>query len=93
MQALFTPDPIAVGIPTEHDPILIDMSASFTINGMTGRLRKEGKCFAGNWAITAAGAPTDDPGVLFGDPPGTLLPTGGRDHGHKGTIWRSPSRR
>ena len=34
--------------------------------------------------MTAAGEPSDDPGVLVAEPPGTLLPTGGRDHGHKG---------
>ena len=34
--------------------------------------------------MTAAGEPSDDPGVLFAEPPGTLLPTGGREHGHKG---------
>jgi LDH2 family malate/lactate/ureidoglycolate dehydrogenase len=83
-EALFTPDPIAVGIPTGGAPILIDMSASITTNGMTARLRNEGKRFPGPWAMTAAGAPTDDPNVLFGQPPGTLLPTGGREHGHKG---------
>ena len=27
---------------------------------------------------------TDNPDVLFANPPGTLLPTGGTDHGHKG---------
>ena len=84
LQALFTPDPIAVGIPTGGDPILIDMSASITTNGMTGRLRKEGRSFPGRWAMTASGEPTDDPGVLFAKPPGTLLPTGGREYGHKG---------
>ena len=39
---MFTPDPIAVGIPTDGDPILIDMSASITTNGMTNRLRTRG---------------------------------------------------
>ncbi len=34
--------------------------------------------------MTADGAPSDDPDVLFAEPPGTLLPTGGLDHGHKG---------
>jgi LDH2 family malate/lactate/ureidoglycolate dehydrogenase len=84
LTAVFTPDPLALGIPTEGDPILIDMSASITTNGLTGRLRKEGRRFPGPWAMTAAGEPSDDPGALFTDPPGTLLPTGGRDHGHKG---------
>jgi LDH2 family malate/lactate/ureidoglycolate dehydrogenase len=84
LQALFTPDPIAVGIPTDGDPILIDMSASITTNGMTERLHKDGRRFPGHWAMTASGEPTDDPAVLFAEPRGTLLPTGGREHGHKG---------
>jgi LDH2 family malate/lactate/ureidoglycolate dehydrogenase len=84
LQALFTPNPIAVGIPTDGDPILIDMSASITTNGLSGRLHKEGRRFPGDWAMTASGVPTADPGVLFAEPRGTLLPTGGREHGHKG---------
>jgi LDH2 family malate/lactate/ureidoglycolate dehydrogenase len=83
-KAVFTPDPIAVGIPTDGDPILIDISASITTNGLTDRLRREGKRFPGPWALDAAGRPTDDPAVVFADPPGTLLPVGGTDHGHKG---------
>lgn len=84
LEALFTPDPIAVGIPTDTDPILIDMSASITTNGMTARLKKEGRRFPGKWGMTAEGEATDDPNVLSTDPPGTLLPTGGREYGHKG---------
>jgi LDH2 family malate/lactate/ureidoglycolate dehydrogenase len=84
LKAVFTPDPIAVGIPTGDDPILIDMSASITTNGMTNRLRREGRRYPGPWAMDAKGAATDDPNALFTDPPGTLQPTGGRDHGHKG---------
>ncbi len=84
LEALFTPDPIAFGIPTEGDPILIDMSASITTNGMTARLQNQGKRFPGLWGMTAAGQASDDPHVLATAPPGTLLPTGGKDHGHKG---------
>jgi LDH2 family malate/lactate/ureidoglycolate dehydrogenase len=83
-KAVLTPDPIAAGIPTDGDPILIDLSASITTNGMSDRLRREGKRFPGPWALDAAGHPTDDPAVLFADPPCTLLPAGGTDHGHKG---------
>jgi LDH2 family malate/lactate/ureidoglycolate dehydrogenase len=85
-QAVLTPDPIAVGIPTDRDPILIDMSASITTNGLTDRLRREGRRFPGPWAMDAEGRPTDDPNVLYADPPGTLLPAGGTDHGHKGYM-------
>src|SRR5579883_2725549 len=82
--AVVTPDPLAAGIPTDGDPILIDVSASITTNGMAGRLRREGRRFPGPWALDADGRPTDDPAALFTDPPGTLLPVGGADYGHKG---------
>jgi LDH2 family malate/lactate/ureidoglycolate dehydrogenase len=81
---VFTPDPIAVGIPTDGDPILIDTSASITTNGMSGRLRAEGRRFPHAWLLDAAGMPTDDPQVLVARPPGTIQPAGGLDHGHKG---------
>jgi LDH2 family malate/lactate/ureidoglycolate dehydrogenase len=82
--AVFTPDPIAVGIPTEADPILIDTSASITTNGMSARLRQEGSRFPHPWLLDAAGYPTDDPNVLVAEPSGTIQPAGGLDHGHKG---------
>jgi LDH2 family malate/lactate/ureidoglycolate dehydrogenase len=83
-KAVLTPDPIAIGIPTDGDPILIDISSSITTNAMSDRLRREGKRFPGPWVLDAAGRATDDPGVLIANPPGTILPTGGIDHGHKG---------
>lgn len=83
-EPVFTPDPIAAGIPTGGDPILIDTSASITTNGLTGRLHSEGKKLPGNWVQDANGTRTDDPGVLFTDPPGTILPIGGQEYGHKG---------
>jgi LDH2 family malate/lactate/ureidoglycolate dehydrogenase len=82
--AVFTPDPIAVGIPTEGDPILVDTSASITTNGMSARVRAEGRRFPHAWLLDADGEPTDDPQVLVAEPRGTILPAGGLDHGHKG---------
>ncbi len=83
-RAVFTPDPYAFGIPTSGDPILIDTSASITTNGMSNRLLAEGKTFDHPWLLTAEGEPSNDPKVFNTDPPGTILPTGGVDHGHKG---------
>src|SRR5262249_21717733 len=83
-KAVFTPDPIAFGIPTDGDPILVDISASITTNGMTNRLRREGRRSPGAGAIDSAGGETADPAVLSTDPPGTILPIGGTVYGHKG---------
>ena len=83
-RAVFTPDPYAIGIPTSGDPILIDTSASITTNGMCGRLLAEGATFEHSWLLTADGEPSRDPSIFSADPPGTILPTGGLDHGHKG---------
>ena len=82
--AVMTPNPFAAAWPTEGDPVMLDVSASITTNALTNRLRAEKKKFSGQWALDATGTPTDDPNALFATPPGTLLPTGGVDHGHKG---------
>ncbi|MEZ5864130.1 MAG: Ldh family oxidoreductase [Geminicoccaceae bacterium] len=83
-QPLYTPDPIAIGIPTDGDPILVDISASITTNGLSGRYAAEGRRMPHPWLLDGEGNPTDDPNVLAADPPGTILPVGGLDHGHKG---------
>lgn len=82
--AQMTPNPLAVGIPTGGDPILIDISSSITTFGFALRLRDAGARFPGPWALDARGHPTDDPNVVTGEPKGSLLPAGGIDHGHKG---------
>ena len=83
-RALLTPNPIAAGIPAPGRPILLDVSASTTTNGLTGRLRAEGRRLGSPWVLDAGGVPTDDPAALFTEPPGTILPLGGLDSGHKG---------
>jgi LDH2 family malate/lactate/ureidoglycolate dehydrogenase len=83
-QAVFTPNPIAIGFPVEDSGVMIDISASITTNGMTNRKHKAGEKFEHNWLMTSNGDPTNDPSVMFTQPPGTLLGVGGQDHGHKG---------
>jgi L-lactate dehydrogenase len=80
----FTPNPLAAAWPTAGDPVMFDVCQSITTNLMTRRLLGEGRRFPGKWVIDSAGTPTDDPQVMFANPPGALLPTGGADHGHKG---------
>lgn len=78
------PNPIAIGIPTRSDPILIDISSSITTNGLAARATAEGRELGGKWLQDAYGSATADPTVLKTDPPGTLLLAGGQDHGQKG---------
>lgn len=81
-KALFTPNPLAFAIPTGGDPIMIDISASITTNGMSARLAKQGKRFPFKWLLDANGQPTDDPTVH--DSGGTIQLLGGTEVGHKG---------
>jgi L-lactate dehydrogenase len=79
-----TPNPLAAGFPTGGDPILIDISSSTSTNAMNKRRAATGERLPGAWLIDADGHPTNDPRVLLGDRPGTMLPLGGLELGHKG---------
>ena len=81
---IMTPNPIAIGIPTGGDPIMIDISSSITANGPSMRLMKEGKRAPGVWFVDSEGHGSDDPAVAYVEPKGALLPLGGLDAGHKG---------
>lgn len=82
LKGVFTPNPVAHGIPTPQGPILIDISASITTFNMAQRLIREGRAYPADWVMTADGQPSRDPADLTRG--GTLLPTGGLDHGQKG---------
>jgi LDH2 family malate/lactate/ureidoglycolate dehydrogenase len=83
-RAVFTPNPIAAGIPTSETPFLIDISSSLVTNGMSARLHNAGQMFEEACMLDAGGQPSRDPGVLAADPPGSILPLGGMAWGHKG---------
>ena len=83
-RAVMTPNPLAAAWPTGGDPVILDISMSITTNGLSNRLHREGKTFPGPWAVDHTGQISNDPAVLFSEPPGALLPIGGADHGHKG---------
>ena len=81
---IVTPNPIAAGLPTSGDPILIDISSSITSMGFAKQEMNAGRRLPGAWLIDKDGNATDDPGALFGEPKGALLPLGGLDAGYKG---------
>jgi len=81
---IITPNPIAAGLPTSGDPILIDISSSITSMGFAAQQAKAGKKLPGAWLMDHEGNATDDPNVLSAEPKGALLPLGGLDAGYKG---------
>lgn len=82
--AAYSTNPLALGVPTEGHPILIDSSASASSNRQVERHRRAGTPLPRRALVAADGTPTDDPEALSGDPPGAILPGGGVDYGHKG---------
>ncbi|MDI9330834.1 MAG: Ldh family oxidoreductase [Alphaproteobacteria bacterium] len=83
-EAVFTPNPLALGYPLSDGGVMVDISASITTNNMLNRKRAAGLRYDHDVLMDAQGKPTNDPKVLSEQPPGTLLPVGGLTHGHKG---------
>ncbi|MFC3812497.1 Ldh family oxidoreductase [Lacihabitans lacunae] len=81
---MYSPNPLAIGIPTESEPILIDVSMSTTANGVVNRAAKNNVKLGGPWLLDKTGNATDDPQAIFDNPPATVLPLGGMDLGYKG---------
>lgn len=80
----YTPNPLAGGWPTKGAPVIFDISASTTTNGMVARLNRTGGKLGGPWLVDNQGNATDDPASFLANPPGAVLPLGGMDLGHKG---------
>lgn len=84
LEGVYSPNPIALGIPTRSVPILLDVSTSTTANGLVARTAKNKELLAGDWLLDKNGNATNDPSLFYQDPPATLLPLGGLDLGYKG---------
>ena len=84
-EALFTPNPFAVGYPGADHPVLVDLCASITTTSMTRQKLAAGEQFEHPWLLDADGVPTRDPAVLEqAQPRGSLQLIGGPEYGHKG---------
>ena len=77
-------NPLAFGIPTDGDPILIDTSTSSTTNRSIERARRSGQRLPEPLLVDADGNASDDPEAIYTVPPGAILPVGGRTQGYKG---------
>ncbi|KPM47476.1 Ldh family oxidoreductase [Jiulongibacter sediminis] len=81
---VYSPNPLALGIPTESEPIIIDVSMSTTSNGLVHQARNKGQKLPNLWLLDSEGKATDDPDSFFEEEPSTILPLGGLDSGYKG---------
>ena len=76
-------NPLAVGIPNGDEPLVIDFCTSVTAEGKVRVKRIAGEPCPDGWLLDGEGRPTNDPELLYGDPPGTIRPMGG-DQPYKG---------
>ncbi|WP_419900392.1 Ldh family oxidoreductase [Roseomonas sp. USHLN139] len=84
-EALFSPNPFAIGFPTGDFPVLVDISASITTVSMTREKVAAGTLFEHPWLLDSEGRPTRDPAVMErATDRGSLLLLGGQEAGHKG---------
>ena len=84
IEGQLAPNPLAFGYPTEGDPCLIDISTSPVANGWVRRWNAEKIRMPAKWVQDPEGNVSDDPATMFTNPPGTMLPLGGLEAGHKG---------
>ena len=73
----YSTNPIALGVPTGGEPLVLDVSTSAVANGKVTVARNAGRSVPEGWLQDADGRPTTDPNVMKADPPGALLPFGG----------------
>lgn len=77
-------NPLCMGMPrAEGGPFVLDFGTSATAEGKVRVKHIAGQPVPPGWLLDPDGQPTTNPAVLYGDPPGTILPMGG-DQAYKG---------
>ena len=76
-------NPLAFGVPNADEPIVLDFCTCVTAEGKVRVKKIAGELCPDGWILDSEGRPTNDPNLLYGDPPGTILPMGG-DQPYKG---------
>jgi uncharacterized oxidoreductase len=76
-------NPIAFGVPNGDEPLVVDFCTSVTAEGKVRVKQIAGELCPDGWLLDSQGRPTNDPGALYGHPPGTIRPMGG-DQPYKG---------
>src|SRR3990167_9127683 len=67
LDPVYTPNPLAIGIPTAGDPILIDVSMSTVTNGLVSKTRQAGEQLPHPVLQANDGSLSRDPEVFFSE--------------------------
>jgi uncharacterized oxidoreductase len=70
-------NPLCIGVPTTGDPVVLDIGTSVVAEGKVRVLFNKGLQAPSGWLLDEHGRPTTDPGVLYREPRGSILPLGG----------------
>jgi uncharacterized oxidoreductase len=77
IEARLGTNPLCLGAPTEGDPAVLDIGTSVVAEGKVRVAFNKGQQVPPGWLLDDKGQPTTDPGVLYHEPRGTILPLGG----------------
>jgi uncharacterized oxidoreductase len=75
-------NPLCLGAPA-REPVVLDIGTSVCAEGKVRVSFNKKALVPPGWLLDADGQPTTDPGVLYRDPRGTILPLGG-EQAYKG---------
>ncbi|MBM3979889.1 MAG: Ldh family oxidoreductase [Planctomycetes bacterium] len=70
-------NPICMGAPTSGAPVVMDFGTSAAAEGKVRAQFQKKQPTPDGWLIDHRGEPTTDPGVLYSEPRGNILPFGG----------------
>ncbi len=70
-------NPICMGAPTYGDPVIIDFGTSAAAEGKVRAQFQKKEPAPEGWLVDHKGEPTTDPGALYREPRGSILPFGG----------------
>ena len=70
-------NPLCAAVPTDDGPVVLDFGTSVAAEGKVRVHHINGQAVPEGWLLDSEGRPTTDPGVLYNQPSGSILPMGG----------------
>jgi uncharacterized oxidoreductase len=77
IEARIGTNPLCLAAPTAGDPIVLDIGTTVCAEGKVRVAFNKGEPVPAGWLLDGQGRPTTDPGVLYREPRGSILPLGG----------------